>query len=267
MTQYLLIKHLDASSPCKTPMPELVHQLGVNVYTLRNSLYKFKARGWVTTGRWRVGTKQGTTATLRRDKVPGEIWTALAGDSPVESLVKSLVKSLIHHSEQPPSVDREIKDKNLSISQEELSLCWPKLSAVGWGISPVTQILSAGKAMEDLREDMNRIEYELKSGVPMKDKDGHPVKSLVGYFFTACLAGPYRRPEGYMTMQERVRADKLAELERLDELDRQIAEKLSGRWWKGLTEEEQAEAKKGRATPNTPEAILGLWKANGSPGL
>uniref|UniRef100_I2PZD0 Putative transcriptional regulator n=1 Tax=Desulfovibrio sp. U5L TaxID=596152 RepID=I2PZD0_9BACT len=112
-------------------------------------------------------------------------------------------------SASPSKIDRE---KNLSISLEAIRLTWPRLAATGFGPDQLAQIESnlivTGQATDRVLPSLHHAEWELEHG-KMLDKDGRPVADPCSWVFRSLVrTGYYRKPPGYVSMEEQAAKDK-----------------------------------------------------------
>jgi hypothetical protein len=112
------------------------------------------------------------------------------------------------HRTPPLKIDRE---KTLSISQERISMTWPKLAAAGFGADQVEQIGRAlaelGKPTDRIVQSLDHAEWELENG-KMMDKEGKPVADPCSWVFRSLArTGYYRRPAGYVSAEEQAIRD------------------------------------------------------------
>ena len=170
-----------------------------------------------------------------------------------------------------PSILKEIDRKNfLPISSEEtaeqkalrllealtedgLAYHWPKLAGMGFGTYQIRQIIErlaqVDISTERVMQGLTHAEWELETGI-MRNKSGQQVTNPVNWVFSILAKqGYYRRPEGYVSPQER------ADLDAADELKRQNASH-EARF------ETEAEAWIIALSPDERNAILGS-KTNG----
>ena len=176
-----------------------------------------------------------------------------------------------HQTTQPPTQNthRVVLDteKNLSISLAVLETTWPALTQTGFGLEQLARIVdnlaALGKPADRLLQGLDHIEFALTHG-RLVDKDGHPVADPCSWAFRALAQnGYYRRPKGFVSLEEQALRDAEAEAKSLAAA-RQRAETARFEAWKaGLSPEELEKYLHGH--PNDPADgwLRRVWKDGG----
>lgn len=149
-----------------------------------------------------------------------------------------------------------------SLTEEDVFFHWPNLTKSGFGTCQIRQILArlfqVGIGAENLAQGLTYAEWELEQGT-MRDKNGEPVANPLNWFFSSLArTGYYRRPQGYISLQEQAEIDAAKEYERLKKA-REIHKKSAFEAWRsGLSpEEKNAIAEPGnRAFPMPEDTAL-----------
>ena len=216
LTQALLLECLYKNGPCRKPTPELAIELKVNVCTLRNSIYKFKGWGWVTTGRWREGTRQGTHLALRMELLPADILTYLTGVAPSETAgetPRETPKTAI----SPPSEglkDNDIKflqslrEENPMLEEDMYENMWPRVMGTGLGPLQLARIMkglqAVGHSFSHIWRSLDRAEAWLETKGHMLRTNGEVVHTPIAHLRKILTNGDYvPAPPGFIDPQDR----------------------------------------------------------------
>jgi len=176
-----------------------------------------------------------------------------------------------HPATQPPIqnvpqvvIDRE---KNLSVSRSVLETTWPALAQTGFGLEQLARIVdnlaALGKPVDRLLQGLDHIEFALTHG-RLVDKDGQPVADPCSWAFRALAQnGYYRRPNGFVSLEEQALRDAEAEARSLAAA-RQRAETARFEAWKaGLSPEELEKYLYGHPDGPTDVWLRRVWKDGG----
>jgi len=262
--QAKLLDFLMTTGPsCRMTYKEIADLLGLKQFSVRDNIYLFRNNGWLTTMRWRVGTKNGTQINMRMDRVPSDylIPTTRPLTIPTEVPVRLPV---VGTTISPLKIDRE--DLNLSISLEVIRTTWPNLAQSGFGVEQVNQIVAnltaTGKPTSRIVQGLDHIEFELANG-QMVDKDSQRVSDPCSWAFKALAQnGYYRRPKGYVSPEEQAAKDAEEEARSVIAA-RQKAEQVQFEAWRdGLTPDELTKALKGHPGGPKDAWLKSVWKKN-----
>lgn len=134
-----------------------------------------------------------------------------------------------------------IEEEDLYISSSIRPEDYPLLSALGFGKHHLDEIVTIWKnknlPLEALGESLERIEFQLQNQIP--DSNGSPIG--LGYVLNALKKGPYAKPKGYMTPQEKYARERLEEAQRIRKTMQDVFELECKNWWEQMTPEGRQE--------------------------
>lgn len=223
----------------------------------RGALERLFKRGFLVRSRAASGRAQGNRYAFASDPCPH-----ITPPVPMESgMEASMERDACSCKNPAPSFLTEKTDrKNLSVfsgvndsgtaivrleslTEEDVFFHWPNLTKAGFGTCQIRQILArlfqVGIGAENLAQGLTYAEWELEQGT-MRDKNGEPVANPLNWVFSSLArTGYYRRPQGYISLQEQAEIDAAKEYERLKKA-REIHKKSAFEAWRsGLSPEEK----------------------------
>lgn len=209
---------------------------------IRGAMDRLKRKGQLRYVRGRQGMLQGVR--IIQSSLPCR---SAAGGGPAMAYAMSSA----HHSavQSPASIEERqnimslsCEERLLSLTKADYEMQFPELAKSGFGESQVRQIvqkrLRQGESLELVLQGLRYAEWELQAG-KMRDKRGEMVANPCSFVFTSLIGqGHYRKPEGYVSLEEVAERERIAEAERLRKVRRERLNAEFEAWRLGLNKED-----------------------------
>lgn len=273
--QKILAAYFAANGTIVATYQVISDESGVCYGTVRTVVEKFVTQGWLT----KTLHGGGRDSALRL--TPGPFLIARGNDNSTAKLnmptqQANLAVELDSRTRQSNSTVEldcrnsplKIDRKNLSISSETLRTAWPGLARTGFGLEQIEQIHATlaqlGKSTDRIVQGLDHAEWELANG-KMLDKTGQPVADPCAWVYRSLASqGYYRRPAGYVSVEEQAERDAADEAKALAKSREEARQARFRAWLQGLSGEEREKALAGRIGPE--EAWLKkVWAQRGEP--
>jgi hypothetical protein len=245
---------------------KIIAETGLPLATVRRTVNKFVSLGILTKSVWRSGSVRGLQFTFRgtteQDNRAPQLSRTTEQDNRAPQLSRTTEQD--NQAGQPSASLLKIDRKNLSISLETLTTCWPTLVKAGFGLDQLRQIertlLDQGKDTSRVFQGLDHAECELERG-QMLDRDNQPVADPCSWVFAALArTGYYRRPRGYVSPEEQAAKDAETEA-RAVIAARQAAEQAQFEAWRdGLSAEELSAVMRGHPGGSKEAWLKKRWR-------
>lgn len=260
-----------AENTWRFTVKEAAEKLGMKYVTVRNYPKFCYDRGWMNYRTIKTAAWQGIEVKWMDRHLEDELHknpisicetpcdTSSKKTKPVQGKISCETVSQLNTKNS--LLDRQIEE--LSVCEEEkkiqeltendLRLHFPKLSAIGFGVDQLEQILKnlkkVNKSTNRVLKGMEHAEFELANN-SLQDAKGNDVLQPLGYIFNSLSKnGYYRKPKNFISQEELAAAEiEQSEAARIEAKQKQEDNEFK-LWLETLTESEKQDLLKDRMGP------------------